>query len=364
VGDSAASGQGGSLVGDGLSFSAAQCDASSAPLVLFITILSVGLVVFCVPFAVAMCKGRGSKLGSSMSMWERRLLLGIFVASLVLVVWCGHARLFANVDSSCLGASACAFSTVSLTASTLLLLASEAGKLHPRSGKRAFASFFALWWTCGSTVLTFLGPFTFTSNPYFACWFNFALSFALLALELSETAAERTEAAKAALLEKRELAALLASSAAMIGVCIVARLVGAAVIYAFVCGCLTALLVLPMLCLAHRLPPLLKASISLLLFGLWVAVVAVATFSDGPFAATGNGFFAAWVGLACSTVLLVSDGPPLLHVLSGWTSAAAKQTAAAIAKRRGQAAAVSTPAETSASSVEVSVVPGEVVDKA
>ena len=162
-----------------------------------------------------------------------------------------------------------------------------------------------------------------------------------------------------------ELAALLAASVAMIGVCIVARMVGAAVIYAFVCGCLTALLVLPMLFVAHRLPPLLKASISLLLCGLWLAVVAVTTFSDGPFAATGNGFFAAWIGLACSAVLLASDGPPLLHVLSGWTSAAAKQTAAAV-KKRGPAAAVSTPAEASASSAEVSVnvVPGVVVDKA
>ena len=314
---SSGGGSGGSPGAGGGGSSPTGGDAESA-MTVFIIMLAVGLTIFLIPLALSLHKGRGKD--NSFDESDRWLLIGVECASIILVMSCAEAGQFGRLSASRLSAAACAFGIVSLAAATLLLGFGSLGRLHPRTGNTAFSFFFAAWWTAGAITMTFYGPFTVTSNGYFACWAALFFSGTMLVATLGRIAAEQAETAKAALREKRSLAGLLVSSAVMIGAC-VSRVYmlsawGAALIYALVCAIITMVCVVGMLLAATRLPELPKALLALTLFGMWLATLYLTTFGTGQFSATSNGFFAAWMGVIFAALLLISDGRPLLTELA------------------------------------------------
>ena len=328
------------------------------PLALFIILLSVGLVVFLVPLGLALRRGHTSASDTHVDENERWLIIGVCCASLVLVLSCARANLFDRLSVDRLSAAACAFGLVSLTAAALLLAVGalgKLGKLDSRIGKAAFSGFFSAWWTAGAITLTFYGPFTVTSNGYFACWAALIFSVAMLVATLGRIAAEQTDAAKAALREKRSLAGLLVASAVMIGACISRAYmlaVGIAeVAYPLVCAIATVVCVSVMLLAATKLPDLGKALLALTMLGMWIATLYVATFGLGPFAVTGNGFFAAWLGVIFAALLLISDGHPLLPLLAKL----GKALSAGSSKLTGTASKAKDGHEASAAEVKVDI---------
>lgn len=295
-----------------------SCDLSRSGTAIFASLLIGGLLVFCVPLGLSLRAGAAAGAANGMgSESDRWLLLGQAVVSLVLVLSCANLRLFDDLSGSCMGATASAQSLVSLVASSLLLVLDALGRLHPSVGRTRFALCFTVWWVAGVIALTFDGPFTATSNAFFACWGAFFLAASKLVIALSRVAAERTAAVKAALRERQELVGLLLASCMMVGACVVIKVNGAPATFALVCSILTASIVTPMLFVATKLHSLAKAFIALMLCGLWIAVAYTATFgATAPFAGIGNGYFAAWLGAFFGCALLYHDGAPLLHCAS------------------------------------------------
>ena len=310
-------GSGGSPGAAGGGSSPTGGDAESA-MTVFIIMLAVGLTIFLIPLLLSLHKGRGKD--NSFDESDRWLIIGVECASIILVMSCAEAGQFGRLSASRLSAAACAFGIVSPQRPRCSSDSAPSGGSTPRTGNTAFSFFFAAWWTAGAITMTFYGPFTVTSNGYFACWAALFFSGTMLVATLGRIAAEQAETAKAALREKRSLAGLLVSSAVMIGAC-VSRVYmlsawGAALIYALVCAIITMVCVVGMLsgrCEASGAP---KALLALTLFGMWLATLYVTTFGTGQFSATSNGFFAAWMGVIFAALLLISDGRPLLTELA------------------------------------------------
>ena len=238
-----------------------------------------------------------------------KLLFGIWICSLVIVLTGAIGHLFAHVGTSCYAASAVAFGLVPLVSTTLLLLLCALGKLVLDApllfGKTVgvcFAAFFSLWWAVATVVLTFFGPFTATSNAFFACWAALVLSAAML-FEATGSAETARSAARG---EKRAVFGLLIASLALFGACVPRLSDASEAIYLLVGSILSALTVLVLLLRSDKLGPKWRTILVILLFLLWITLAWFATVV-GPFQQTGNGYFSAWLGCGCSLLALLME---------------------------------------------------------
>ena len=176
------------------------------------------------------------------------------------------------------------------------------------------ATFLSVWWAVGAGVLTFLNPdFISTSNAYFATYAALVGSFSMLAASFADAqlpagvaAKEGAPAAKGAS-KKAALLGLFVSSLIVLIAC--AAYLQPAIVdaygvigeaaYGIAIAALTLLIVIVLLVAESKLPDAARLSVALFLAVVWTALVGATTFSQ-PFTNTGNGFFAAWVGLYCA----------------------------------------------------------------
>lgn len=155
--------------------------------------------------------------------------------------------------------------------------------------------FLLVWWCIGTGIITFKGPFLFTSNGWFGAWGGL-LATVKWSIGLKSTNFDKQEQGI------KYLVAIVACSFLLIFSCIQplklnvhkgnsAFGIAAGSVSLVACAYLIA---------AYKSIPESVMKVTLgILFALWACVAGVCTF-NGPFIYTGNGYFACWAGMiAC-----------------------------------------------------------------
>lgn len=184
------------------------------------------------------------------------------------------------------------------------------------------ALFLLVWWGVGTYVITFIAPFTTTSNGYFAAWMGFVCSVGSAGATLPRLAASG-------------IAQFSSTSLIGLGVCavVVALELGDEgglshqMVYGMVVSVLTFSLVAVTLLQELAGAPLdatLARSLHMVITLLW-GFAALWLTSTGPFAATSNAYFALWAGLVCASRLVLD-----VQKASGVVAALANESFAAL----------------------------------
>ena len=184
------------------------------------------------------------------------------------------------------------------------------------------ALFLLVWWGVGTYVITFIAPFTTTSNGYFAAWMGFVCSVGSAGATLPRLAASG-------------IAQFSSTSLIGLGVCavVVALELGDEgglshqMVYGMIVSVLTFSLVAVTLLQELAGAPLdatLARSLHMVITLLW-GFAALWLTSTGPFAATSNAYFALWAGLVCASRLVLD-----VQKASGVVAALANESFAAL----------------------------------
>lgn len=162
------------------------------------------------------------------------------------------------------------------------------------------AYFLLLWNTTGAFILTFDGPFTVTSNGYFASWALSMFAFMATGFSFGNLQVQVQNASV--------LAYLLAASIVTMTACIFAGLNFWKTLFSFIIAIFTIALCGVLIYKdqkGHKTPfrvPCLSVFSS-----LWVFVVVILTFKREVFSVTSNGYFGAWLGLIFCVYALSSS---------------------------------------------------------
>jgi len=170
------------------------------------------------------------------------------------------------------------------------------------------AIFLFLWWCVGWFVATFDAPYWFTGNGFFGCWVALYYAF-----ELADTAGGLG-------LQQRAESTTKSIPRALLGATLGSAVVLVAITYngcwglqhdswcswAFVCSCVSLVLCV-FLCIVMAIGSGSKVEgalphVAVFLFSWWIIGTGIMTF-QGPFLATTNGYFGAWLAVASSAVL-------------------------------------------------------------
>lgn len=191
-----------------------------------------------------------------------------------------------------------------------------APKLGELNLLQVLALFLLLWWILAATIVTFEGPFVVTSNGYLSAWAGLYFA-AALAAQLLEPVAQKMRSAAELTGRPRLLAGI-----ALCGGCVMLASIEhvdsepfkSESAWGVSVGVLTLVIAAAALFFAAKITPKAGKALSVLLLVMWVCGIGVLTF-EGPFLATGNGFFGAWGGLFCAFLLVLLEfelKPPAL----------------------------------------------------
>jgi uncharacterized membrane protein len=192
----------------------------------------------------------------------------------------------------------------------------KATKLKDLSLSQLFSLFLTIWWSFGTAVLTFFGPFTQTSNAYFAIWACAIAS--LLSLASSFTRVSNAFMGASSVREDPigKYMAGLAISSFVVMFCSFewVRYGNSSGTFALIAGIVSTCLALLFYYLntKKKFGGKLRQFAAVAFTLLWCVSVCVLTF-NGPFTVTGNGFFAVWAATVCSLGLSYQVGSPPLY---------------------------------------------------
>lgn len=161
-----------------------------------------------------------------------------------------------------------------------------------------FSVFLLIWWTISSLVITFDGPFTVTTNGYFAAWGGFIGGVMGIGIGVGAQHA-------------RPHICLVASSVVVILAVIDPidkGLYEGESICALIVSILTLILMIVLFVLGRLgqpVPDKVQLGLFVAVAIMWVVAACVVTFR-GPFLVTGNGYFGVWIATICSAMALSS----------------------------------------------------------
>jgi len=171
-------------------------------------------------------------------------------------------------------------------------------KLGDCTLRMLIAAFLVIWWAVAAAILTFVGPFVFLGNAYFALWAGLIASLVWFELVSGVDATPRVFG---------PALALLLCSATLLYACLSKYDVSQPeVAWGVTLGAISTAFS-ALLCLAgHSLSVDIRRALALLLVLLWIPGAGVLTF-DGPFTVAGNGYFASWLGLLSAVSLALEQ---------------------------------------------------------
>jgi len=158
--------------------------------------------------------------------------------------------------------------------------------------EKGVSLFLFLWWGIGTGIITFKSPFTVTSNGYFSAWagFLFATHWALNTESFRNKAEEMEKGRKL-------ISASLLCGLVTLFACIpsIGGYYKGNAAWGLTAGILTFISSLVILQKYDDINIQMMKLYGAIMFVIWATVAGVLTF-DGPFVATGNGYFATWGG--------------------------------------------------------------------
>jgi len=173
-----------------------------------------------------------------------------------------------------------------------------------------------IWWGVAAGVLTISNPFTSTGNGYFGVWAGFICSFFGAGVTFQTAKGYATSdlashgcLAVCSIMLICKLSPMIADDTAEY------NRYTAQIYYSLVVSIITIVRAAISVVLAQKgktLGVLVKKILSVTRFLKWTLLTSWTTF-DGPFLETGNGYFAAWIGLICSVLLLLGVWFPHLN---------------------------------------------------
>jgi hypothetical protein len=232
----------------------------------------------------------------NMHVSDRQLpLVGVFSAAMVLLI---------AVCVSAKGAKNYAYGiSVAVVAMFFSLLGFMLLTLADNLNNAKFANwnyyFLSIWCSVGAFILTFSGPFTVTSNGYFASWG--LVIFSLMGVGLSGNSMKQSVVGLGPLLGLgvSAIIVIFASANEIDG------FYSNESIYALVVACLTVIVVAIFFAPPEKVIPGTKFYFLLLFSILWIVLAFLVTFR-GPFLVTGNGYFGSWGGAVTSVFATMS----------------------------------------------------------
>jgi hypothetical protein len=226
---------------------------------------------------------------------ERQLpLVGVFSAAMVLLIAvCVSAKGAKNYPYGI---------SVAVVAMFFSLLGFMLLTLQDSISSDKFANwnyyFLSIWCSVGAFILTFSGPFTVTSNGYFASWA--LVIFSLMGVGLSGNSMKQSVVGLGPLLGLGVSAIIVIVASAYE----VDGFYGNESVYALVVACLT-VIVVAVFFAPDKVVPGIKFYFLLLFSILWIVLAFLVTFR-GPFLVTGNGYFGSWGGAVTSVLATMS----------------------------------------------------------
>ena len=189
-----------------------------------------------------------------------------------------------------------------------------------------FIAFFLFaWWCVGAGIMTFQGPFTLTSNGYFATWSALAAS-AVIASSVMPIVADAHAKAKSLSVAGTPLLVLLICSFIVLFAAL--QVTGSWHGTLMICfsGC-SILYCLLMLLAGEKFTPPQQQLASAVVLLMWLAEAFIGTFM-GPFVVTSNGYFASWIGLIACIYATQPHLPANMQVKNARESSAARESVA------------------------------------
>lgn len=221
-----------------------------------------------------------------------RSFLYVEVASLVLMfscigVWVKSSYLAYAISVACISLAAC-----------LIIQTGE----FVRPGllekvEKPVSLFLFVWWTVGTGVITFKGPFLAAGNGYFSAWAGLIFT---THWALNIDTSKFTELDKG----RKTLVVFAAAGAILLFACIpyLTSYTGQAA-WGLTAGAITVIICAVLFKMFDELNGQMMKVSAIVMFIIWAAVAGVCTF-DGPFILAGNGYFASWGGFVTSTYFL------------------------------------------------------------
>lgn len=226
-------------------------------------------------------------------------LVIVFVASIILLVATGAIYNWWWFDSY--SKYAISVSSISLSISAICLLMHKfACSMYEKLGKNLCLLNFT-WSFVGACFLTFKGPFEATSNGYFAAWAT--LYGTAMSLGMDSNTFKTNIRGLGAIMGH------MAASIVFLLACITKVESSASLgtkernnaIYGLSLACFSTVVVLVLMMMDRKgnaIKGVMNLALMTVLSVMWLVAACLVTF-DGPFTATGNGYFSAWA--ACIT---------------------------------------------------------------
>ena len=185
------------------------------------------------------------------------------------------------------------------------------------------ADFLFVWWCIGAGIMTFQGPFTVTTNGYFATWAALAAS-AHLAGTVTPLVADANAKVKGLSVDGTPLVTLLLCALIVIFAAL-QNLATWEPMFMIACASIAILYSVLLLVGADKLAADQHKMLAIVMLLVWLCEAGIGTFR-GPFIVTSNGFFASWIGLLAVLTSTRSYLPAQMRVVNARESVAHRNT--------------------------------------